>query len=145
MLPTISFGAFPCFHNGRLTFVSLRWTSLQFPQHVVDLRSGRLISCNVPAWLVIFIQHCDHVDDVRPKVDRALCEGLVKKEVVNRVSDAVLEVPIMLPADSAMAFDDLGDCDSDICGGVFSVKSEYRPNLEFELAIRPAPAFLPSA
>jgi hypothetical protein len=71
---------------------------------------------------------CDHVDDVRPKVDRARCESLVKKEVVNRVSDAVLEVPIM-PADSAMAFDDLGDCDSDICGGVFSVKSEYRPNL----------------
>ena len=35
------------------------------------------------------------------------------------------------PTDSAMAFDDPGDCDSDICGGVFSVKSEYRPNLEF--------------
>jgi hypothetical protein len=52
---------------------------------------------------------------------------------------------LMLPADSAMAFDDLGDCDSDICGGVFSVKSEYRPNLEFEHAIRPAPVFLPSA
>jgi hypothetical protein len=51
----------------------------------------------------------------------------------------------MLPADSAMAFDDLGDFDSDICGGVFSVKSEYRPNLEFEHAIPPAPAFLPSA
>jgi hypothetical protein len=50
-----------------------------------------------------------------------------------------------LPTDGAMAFDDLGDCDSDICGGVFSVKSEYRPNLEFEHAIRPAPAFLPSA
>jgi len=30
-------------------------------------------------------------------------------------------------------------------GQVFSVKSEYRPNLEFEHAIRPAPAFLPSA
>ena len=86
-----------------------------------------------------------HVDDVRLKVDRARCESLVKKEVVNRVSDAVLEV--LLPADSAMAFDDLGDCDSNsnICGGVFSVKSEYRPNLEFEHAIRPAPAFLPSA
>ena len=84
---------------------------------------------------------CDHVNDVRLKVDRARCESLVKKEVVNRVSDAVLEVPIMLPADSAMAFDDLGDCDSDICG----VKSEYRPNLKFEHAIRPAPAFLPSA
>ena len=88
---------------------------------------------------------CDHVDDVRPKVDRARCENLVKNEVVNCVSEAVLEVPIMLPADSAMAFDDLGDCDSDICGGVFSVKSEYRPNLKFEHAIRPAPAFLPSA
>ena len=50
-----------------------------------------------------------------------------------------------LPTDSATAFDDLGDCDSDICGGVFSVKSEYRPNLEFEHAIRPAPAFLRSA
>jgi len=56
-----------------------------------------------------------------------------------------LEVPIMPPIDSAMAFDDLGDCDSDIRGGVFSVKSEYRPNLEFEHAIRPAPAFLRSA
>ena len=33
----------------------------------------------------------------------------------------------------------------DICGGVFGVKSGYRPNLEFEHAIRPAPAFLPSA
>jgi hypothetical protein len=50
------------------------------------------------------------------------------------------------PSDGqAMAFDDLGDCDSDIRGGVFSVKSEYRPNLEFEHAIRPAPAFLRSA
>jgi hypothetical protein len=68
-----------------------------------------------------------------------------KKKVVNRVSDAVPEVPIMLPADSAMAFDELGDCDSDIGGRVFSVKSEYRSNLEFEHAIRPAPAFLPSA
>jgi hypothetical protein len=68
-----------------------------------------------------------------------------KKEVVNRVSDEVLEVPIMLPASSAMAFDDLGDCDSDICGDVFSVKSECRSNLEFEHAIRRAPAFLPSA
>jgi hypothetical protein len=70
---------------------------------------------------------------------------LVKKEVVNRVSDAILEVPIVLPADSGVAFDDLGDCDSDICGGVFSVKSEYRPNLEFEHAIQPAPAFRRSA
>jgi hypothetical protein len=51
----------------------------------------------------------------------------------------------MLAADSAMAFDDLGDCDSDTPGGVFSVKSEYRPNPEFEHAIRPALAFLPSA
>jgi hypothetical protein len=50
-----------------------------------------------------------------------------------------------LPTDSAMAFDDLGDCDSDIRDGVFSVKSEYRPNLEFEHAIRPALAFLRSA
>jgi hypothetical protein len=54
-------------------------------------------------------------------------------------------VPIMLPADSAIAFDDPGDCDSDIRGGVFSVKSEYRPNLEFEHAIWPAPAFQHSA
>ena len=51
----------------------------------------------------------------------------------------------MLPADSAMAFDDLGDCDSDIGGGVFNVKSEYRSNLEFEHAIWPAPAFQHSA
>ena len=51
----------------------------------------------------------------------------------------------MLPADSAMAFDDLGDYDSDIRAGVFSVKSKCRPNLEFEHAIWPAPAFLPSA
>jgi hypothetical protein len=50
-----------------------------------------------------------------------------------------------LPTHSAMAFDDLGDYDSDICGGVFSVKPGYRPNLEFEHAIRPAPAFLRSA
>jgi hypothetical protein len=88
---------------------------------------------------------CDHVDDVRPKVDRARCGSLVKKAVVNRVSDAGLEVPIMLPADSAMAFDDPSACDGDICGGVFSVESGYRPNLEFERAIRPAPAVLPSA
>ena len=46
-------------------------------------------------------------------------------------------------SDSAMAFDDLSDCD--ICGGSFGVKSECRPNLELEHAIRPAPAFLPSA
>jgi hypothetical protein len=51
----------------------------------------------------------------------------------------------MLPADSVMAFDDLGDRDSDISGGVFSVKSEYRPNLKFEHAIWPAPAFQHSA
>jgi hypothetical protein len=41
---------------------------------------------------------CDHVDDVRPKVNRARCENLEKKEVENRVSDVVLKVPIMLPA-----------------------------------------------
>jgi hypothetical protein len=45
---------------------------------------------------------------------------------------------VVLPADSALAFDDLGDCNSDIRGDVFSVKSEYRPDLEFEHAIRPA-------
>ena len=40
-----------------------------------------------------------------PRLIAPGAENLVKKEVVNRVSDAVLEVPIMLPADSAMAFD----------------------------------------
>ena len=82
---------------------------------------------------------CDHVDDVRPKVNRAQCESLVKKEVVNCVSDAVREVPIMLPADSAMAFDDLGDFDSDICGG-FSPSSPstgQTQNLSTRYGLRP--------
>jgi hypothetical protein len=55
----------------------------------------------------------------------------------------ILEVPIMLPAESAMALDDLDDYNSDICGGVFNVKSEYRPNPEFEHAIRPVPLMNP--
>jgi hypothetical protein len=38
-----------------------------------------------------------HVDDARHKVNRGRWENLVKREVVNRVSDAVLDVPIMQP------------------------------------------------
>jgi hypothetical protein len=49
----------------------------------------------------------------------------------------------MLPADSALAFDDLGNCDSDICGGILSVKSKRRQNLEFVHEIWPTSAFLP--
>jgi hypothetical protein len=68
-----------------------------------------------------------------------------ESDFFNERTDSCFVALLGLPQCCAMAFDDLGDCDSDICGGVFSVKPEYRPNLEFEHAIRPAPAFLRSA
>src|SRR5258708_31248394 len=72
---------------------------------------------------------CDHVDDVRPKVDRARCESLSKKKSSiafrmrfwrSRCQPTVQWRSMILVI--AIAH---------ICGGVFSVKSEYRPNLEF--------------
>jgi hypothetical protein len=87
-----------CRHNMRSVLRTERITendNFISPQRAVSSTDSAIVSHSLARRGQDVI--CYHVDDARPKVNRGRWEILVKREVVNRASDAVLDVPIMQP------------------------------------------------